>query len=180
MVNFTLRPLYSRRNPPSVATAQKAGWAPQQIWTVLRRENSLGPAGWVLSRSSSQQPCHYTQYATRLPLDCHSVTLTRFLFSRYFQTTISHQNILRVLAAVAITTCTAHTFQMHSLQFYVPNWTLHLFSCWYNFITKCVMYHLETLYRKNPKAPYTTTETHLSLFVLHSAASWKPREHINS
>ena len=36
-----------------VSTAQKAGWAPQQVCMVLRRQKSLGPAGWVLSRSSS-------------------------------------------------------------------------------------------------------------------------------
>jgi len=77
-----------------VAVAQKAGWAPQQVWTVLRRQRSLGPAGWVLSRSSSRQSFHYTQYATPAALDCHYVTLIRFLSSTYFHTIISHQNIL--------------------------------------------------------------------------------------
>lgn len=58
----------------SLPVAQKTGWSPQQVWTVLRRQKSLDPAGWVLSRSSSRCPFHYTQYATpaapRLSL-CH-------------------------------------------------------------------------------------------------------------
>jgi len=65
-VNFTLRPLYSGETLP-VAIAQKAGWVPQHVWTVLRRQKSLVPAGWILSLSPSRYTFHYTQYATPAP-----------------------------------------------------------------------------------------------------------------
>ena len=43
LVNFTPRPLYHRKGTP-VPTEQKAGWAPQPVWTVL----DLNPAPeWV-------------------------------------------------------------------------------------------------------------------------------------
>jgi hypothetical protein len=40
MASFTLRPLYSEKKPP-VLIVYGAGWAPEPLWTLSWRDNSL-------------------------------------------------------------------------------------------------------------------------------------------
>jgi len=41
----TLQPLHPRRNTKKVPIANEAAWAPELVWTLFKRENSVAPAG---------------------------------------------------------------------------------------------------------------------------------------
>jgi hypothetical protein len=46
----------STGNQPPVSTAQEAGWVPEPVWTLWRREKSFAPAWESKPDSSAVQP----------------------------------------------------------------------------------------------------------------------------
>jgi hypothetical protein len=72
-VRFTPLPLYPPGKSPAVSIGQEAGWSPESVWTLWRREKSFN-AG---NRTQTVQPVarRYTDWAILIPSHILAVRL---------------------------------------------------------------------------------------------------------
>lgn len=58
-------PAILQKKEPKVPTEYEAGWTPESVWTLWKKEKFLTPAGneTAIPQSSSPQASHYTNYA---------------------------------------------------------------------------------------------------------------------
>jgi hypothetical protein len=93
VVSFKPLPLYTRGNSPSVPIGQEAGWAPEPVWTMWRRENFcphrdsnfhpsvVQPVASLYTDWATEDYEHFFYYLSRISLLQNSLTWwSRILF----------------------------------------------------------------------------------------------------